>query len=282
MKGKDEIKDLFEQKLSGYEANVRPELWVNISSQITAVPTGTGMSLFTKIAIGLSAAASVVILGYYIVKEEGGKDGPVPKTENTVVTENETKATQTDGEQQEITSTKGLSNTENITNQNITEQVEMPELNQKYSNNEAVLSEHNESGSKEEHVIPNNNTPLAEQPLKNKENIKTPVNDPAVVSVSEQMEEKGSIGELFNVFTPNGDGANDVLFIESDNVTDFSIVVIDPQNKIVYQSTDPSFRWDGTGMNGDPVPAGKYVYYVTARNSAGKVLSKHSVLQITR
>jgi len=35
-------------------------------------------------------------------------------------------------------------------------------------------------------------------------------------------------------------------------------------------------------MNGDKVPAGKYVYYVTARNSAGKVLSKHSVLQISR
>jgi len=68
MNGKDDIKELFGEKLSGFEANVRPELWANISSQITAVPAGTGMSLFTKVMIGVSAAASVGVIGFYLAK----------------------------------------------------------------------------------------------------------------------------------------------------------------------------------------------------------------------
>ena len=279
MNGKDDIKELFGEKLSGFEANVRPELWANISSQITAVPAGTGMSLFTKLMIGVSAAASVGVIGFYLAKSS---DSTV-KPENT--TENTENVIQRENNQTEKINTLVENTTQNTENKEIKEthlpsvesyqdlvvswdatEATEPVKDQKKDVIEPVLSDNQQS---ENDTSDDEKTDELEVPA-------------ATEPVLESKEPEGTIGELFNVFTPNGDGANDVLYVDSKDVTDFSVVVIDAQNNIVFQSTDADFRWDGTGLNGDPVPAGKYLYYVTARNSLGKVLSKHSVLQITR
>lgn len=279
MNGKDDIKELFGEKLSGFEANVRPELWANISSQITAVPAGTGMSLFTKLMIGVSAAASVGVIGFYLAKSS---DSTV-KPENT--TENTENVIQRENNQTEKINTLVENTTQNTENKEIKEthlpsvesyqdlvvswdatEATEPVKDQKKDVIEPVLSDNQQS---ENDTSDDEKTDELEVPA-------------ATEPVLESKEPEGTIGELFNVFTPNGDGANDVLYVDSKDVTDFSVVVIDAQNNIVFQSTDADFRWDGTGLNGEPVPAGKYLYYVTARNSLGKVLSKHSVLQITR
>jgi gliding motility-associated-like protein len=280
MSGKDDIKELFGDKLSGFEENVRPELWTNISSQITPVPTGTGMSLFTKVMIGISAAASAGVISFYLFKSSDNAEKP---KERIVNTENVMK--NNDGQDnKETTSIKN-----NVPSPQIksTTSTEAPSIN---SYEDLILdldvSDYSEPIKEQKQ---DDDRQLTDKQAENKETVPV-ANENAVQDetnavsnpILEQKEEAGTIGELFNVFTPNGDGANDVLYVDSKDITDFSIVVIDQQNKIVYQSTDATFRWDGTGMNGDPVPAGNYLYYVTARNSAGKVLSKHSVLQITR
>src|SRR5690606_5690634 len=48
-----------------------------------------------------------------------------------------------------------------------------------------------------------------------------------------------TIGELPNVFTPNGDGSNDFLFIESEGLEDFTIVVLDSKQRSIFESNDP-------------------------------------------
>lgn len=70
-----------------------------------------------------------------------------------------------------------------------------------------------------------------------------------------------------NVFTPNGDGRNDVLrpmncsaFVQS---VDF--VAVNRWGVQVYQTTDPSINWDGSTANGQPLPSGLYYYQVTVR-----------------
>jgi gliding motility-associated-like protein len=88
------------------------------------------------------------------------------------------------------------------------------------------------------------------------------------------------LGTLPNIFTPNSDGVNDVLSIESTELSEFSVVVIDKNSKIVYQSNDANFIWDGTGLNGEIVSKGTYIYYITARNSKGELISKHNMLNI--
>ncbi len=282
MNGKDEIKDLFGEKLSAFEADVRPELWVNVSSQISTIQTGSGPSFLAKLIIGISVAASVGVLGYLVANgTESTKNKTLKNPENVLLT-NSQKDNNTAPKSQVSESVKRLSGQEESAIIETEDQESLRTKNESVAGNSEVVT----VDDVELITIKDD-----QEGINSQEDIPVPaetVNEPKkeevlnIEPVQEQNTETGAIGELFNIFTPNGDGANDKLYVESKNVTDFSVVVIDQQNRIIYQSSDPGFEWDGTAMNGDKVPAGKYVYYVTARNSAGKVLSKHSVLQISR
>ncbi|MGV3560166.1 T9SS type B sorting domain-containing protein [Larkinella arboricola] len=70
-----------------------------------------------------------------------------------------------------------------------------------------------------------------------------------------------------NVFTPNNDGKNDVFeptqcprFIESAELT-----VVNRWGAKVYQSSDPSLRWDGKNNQGKELPGGVYLYQITVK-----------------
>ncbi|MEY3439297.1 MAG: hypothetical protein RL265_1882, partial [Bacteroidota bacterium] len=47
-------------------------------------------------------------------------------------------------------------------------------------------------------------------------------------------------------------------------------------------SQDTTISWDGLGLSGDPVLSGNYVYFITARDATGNLVTKHSVLRIER
>lgn len=65
---------------------------------------------------------------------------------------------------------------------------------------------------------------------------------------------------LPNAFTPNGDGRNDVLrpIFEGD-VRNFHFMVFNRWGQKMFESTDASKGWDGR-FNGQPQPAGTYIY----------------------
>jgi gliding motility-associated-like protein len=86
---------------------------------------------------------------------------------------------------------------------------------------------------------------------------------------------------LPNIFTPNGDGKNDFLSIKIGEVTEFSVVILNQANKVIYTSSNPNFLWDGLATNGELSPAGTYVYYISAKDLNGKLLTKYSNLTIS-
>jgi gliding motility-associated-like protein len=49
-----------------------------------------------------------------------------------------------------------------------------------------------------------------------------------------------------NAFTPNGDGKNDVYEIEIEGYESFSLLITDKNNKVVFSTTNPEIKWDGT------------------------------------
>jgi gliding motility-associated-like protein len=67
---------------------------------------------------------------------------------------------------------------------------------------------------------------------------------------------------LPNVFTPNGDGLNDLLKPNPYNrVEKIDLKIFSRWNALVFQTQDPNINWDGKNyINGKQVPAGVYYY----------------------
>jgi len=69
--------------------------------------------------------------------------------------------------------------------------------------------------------------------------------------------------KLYNVITPNGDGKNDVLYIDGLNsnlVTELR--VLNQWGQKVYQSKNYTNNWGGTDNNDNRLPPGNYYYLV--------------------
>lgn len=80
------------------------------------------------------------------------------------------------------------------------------------------------------------------------------------VTVSEEL-------KVPNVFTPDGDGINDLFLVKSDGVTPLSITVFDRSGSVVFKKTAPVISWDGRTPSGILVRPG--VYYYIIRSDAG-------------
>ncbi len=72
-----------------------------------------------------------------------------------------------------------------------------------------------------------------------------------------------------NIFTPNGDGINDRLCFNGEELTEFSIAIFNRWGECVYQSTNPAECWDGTYRN-HPCLQGVYTYTCHIRCHADK------------
>ncbi len=68
-----------------------------------------------------------------------------------------------------------------------------------------------------------------------------------------------------NAFTPNGDGINEEFFYVSRGYDDILIQIYDRWGKLIVESHDLNFKWDGT-KDGISVQEGVYVYKLIANN----------------
>lgn len=73
-----------------------------------------------------------------------------------------------------------------------------------------------------------------------------------------------SLLEVPNVFTPNGDGKNDVFMVKGLSLENFHAVIINRWGRKVYEWSDPTGGWDGR-INGKYANPGTYYYIITAR-----------------
>lgn len=83
--------------------------------------------------------------------------------------------------------------------------------------------------------------------------------------------------DLPNVFTPNGDGVNDVLKARNHSyISKFSIKIVNRWGVEVFKSDDPGFEWNGTLYNkGKACPDGAYFYMAEFEGHAeGRVQRK--------
>lgn len=62
-----------------------------------------------------------------------------------------------------------------------------------------------------------------------------------------------------NIFSPNQDGANDILYLRGENIKDATISIYNRWGEKVFESNDITKGWDGS-YKGKPCPAEVYVY----------------------
>jgi len=72
-----------------------------------------------------------------------------------------------------------------------------------------------------------------------------------------------SLVQVPNVFTPNGDGRNDVFRVKSQSLKSFSATIINRWGRVVYAWRNPDEGWNGK-VNGKWATPGTYFYVITA------------------
>ena len=288
---------MFSDKLGGFEAKVNPELWTNIASQIgtTAATTASvGMSLVTKIIIGVSAASVITVTALLITNSEEAPKKSEPEKEQVSET---FPITYTTSKEIVLDQTTPLS--KNISNDGVVD-VQSNELNTP-TETEIVDSKVPESISNDDlqKAIIRLNTVLVDTKPNPSEEVKEDKKETSQgmliepeenltqedqVEVPEQVKQEERLDIILpNVFTPNGDYANDELMMEvPENVTDFQITILNTSGKVVYQSDNPNFRWSGRHyLSGDKVTAGQYVYFVILKVGENDPIEKSSYLKIS-
>ncbi len=266
---KDYIKELFQEKLTSHEVPVRADLWTSVSSSIGGSSVAaTSMSIATKLMIAASVSA-VALVTFYLVNDKNLEQSPIKKEnpqEQRIITidslkiEEEEKLVPEQLEQR-LDCAFDFSTPENESELNS----EFQQSNKIDINKEIVTEKGPQKIEQQEPIIRNNTTSTSE--IVAKPEIKT--------------KEKESTVLLPNIFTPNGDGKNDFLSIKIGEVTEFSVVILNQANKVIFTSNDPNFSWDGLATNGELSPAGTYVYYISAKDLNGKLLTKYSSLTIS-
>jgi len=87
--------------------------------------------------------------------------------------------------------------------------------------------------------------------------------------------------EMFNAFSPNGDGINDSFsFEENYAISEFSVKIFNRWGSLVYSWTDPNFEWNGLGFDGDNLTEGVYYYYMNATGEDGKLYEKKGSISL--
>lgn len=85
-----------------------------------------------------------------------------------------------------------------------------------------------------------------------------------------------------NVFSPNGDGINDVLYINAIRLSRFNYFrVFNRYGKKLFETNNPAFGWDGK-LNGQLQPVDTYVWMAEAIDNAGVQVNAQGTVTLLR
>lgn len=86
-----------------------------------------------------------------------------------------------------------------------------------------------------------------------------------------------------NVFSPNGDGKNDVYSIEIEGATHYQIYIFNSESKMVFESRDPKAAWDGKDkFKQNRIESGKYTCVIEYALAGGAIIQKTILIQLIK
>ncbi|MEY3049147.1 MAG: hypothetical protein RL365_1185 [Bacteroidota bacterium] len=275
---KETFESALKEKLSNHELPVNPALWKSVSVQAGLSSGGAGLGFGAWIGIASCLVAITASLFYFTAskkdvanvsakkqEEKTTVNEPVNTDNNVINSNGGTTYALVEPDTTERIIYCGLGT---VVDEKPIDILDLPthELVYLQDNQEQISSE----------IITQDISAL--QNTSNTELISKKEN--AIDQSPEKPQAKAFV--MPNAITPNGDGINDVLMLTTEGLTDFNVVVLDAANKLVYSSTDPNFKWNGSLLNGDPAPAGTYQYYFTAKDENGTWCNQFSSLTLLR
>ena len=84
-----------------------------------------------------------------------------------------------------------------------------------------------------------------------------------------------------NVFSPNGDGKNDILYAYGNYIDKLDMRIFNQWGEQIITITDKSRGWDGT-HRGKAQPVGVYVYVLQATLSDGRTVKMKGSITLLR
>ena len=88
-----------------------------------------------------------------------------------------------------------------------------------------------------------------------------------------------------NVFTPNGDGMNDMFVPEltpPENVKDFQMFIYNRWGRLVFSTTNPQTLWSGNNEKGQPCSQGVYYCHLSFKDVSGIEYTHHGSITLIR
>ena len=84
-----------------------------------------------------------------------------------------------------------------------------------------------------------------------------------------------------NIFSPNGDGENDVLQVEGSGIETLEFIIYNRWGNLIFQSNSQADGWDGT-YKGQPANPDVFVYYVKGTFVDGKSFNQKGTVALIR
>ena len=88
--------------------------------------------------------------------------------------------------------------------------------------------------------------------------------------------------EINNVFTPNGDGMNDVFTFENHGMNILNVMIFNRWGQKVFETDLSNPEWDGKNLKGDDELGGTYFYVLTAQGEDGYRYEEKGALILIR
>lgn len=84
-----------------------------------------------------------------------------------------------------------------------------------------------------------------------------------------------------NVFSPNGDGYNDILRVRGKGIEELEFIIFNRWGERVFETTDINSGWDGT-YKGEPMNLAVFVYVLKGKFKNGKLIDEKGNITLIR
>ncbi|MBN4071099.1 gliding motility-associated C-terminal domain-containing protein [Crocinitomix catalasitica] len=299
------IEELFKQQFEGFESNVSPEVWTNISQSIgsTAVTTAVtgGLSTFAKVAIISGGVIVASVTGSLILDPPSENNETIIPTEETTVEDNsqndkivsiiyvkDENDSAVNNNKEEIA--KAIEDNmleEMIVPEELVEEIlhaaedkaaqvmifdmiidrgQNPQKVNADSHNEIIVAGTEKNKIEESNENKKKDEVVVQTINEDKENIVVDLEKEELIADEECI----VAANVITIYAP--DGINDYWTIETKDIQTLAVQLVDKKGNTIFTSNDKNFRWDGTDRFGEQVEKGVYTYIIVAKRNNGKKL----------